>query len=92
MMTTPQVLAALDGRITFRQLDHWIRTGAISIGYGRARGSGNRRTFTPAEVAALKAFATAWEMNRTMTELLHDGSVWADCLARQRPRIVRGGL
>lgn len=91
MMTTTDALAAVDNRVTFRQVDYWIRCGWLRLA-AETKGSGNRRHWTPAEVAALAEFVNVIETHRAMTEMLADGSVWLDCLQRQRPRLVRGDL
>lgn len=91
MMTTRDALAAVDNRVTYRQVDYWLRTRRIRLA-DESHGSGNRRVWTPAEVAALAEFVNVIETHRAMTEMLGDGSVWADCLQRQRPRLVRGDL
>jgi hypothetical protein len=91
MLKTPDALRAVGNRITYRQLDYWIRTGAITIGDGRRPGSGNRRTFTPAEIRALVEFVNAYEMHSDMTRLFADGSVWESCMERQRLHVIPGG-
>lgn len=91
MMTTTDALAAVDNRVTFRQVDYWLRTRRIRLA-DESRGSGSRRAWSPAEVAALAEFVNVIETHRAMTEMLADGSVWVDCLQRQRPRLVRGDL
>jgi len=90
MLGTHAAIAATGGRITYRQLDYWIRTGAVTLG-DRERGSGRHRVFTPAEVAALVDLVDAYEMHRDMSALFRDGSLWASCLERQRLHVVPGG-
>lgn len=43
--TVHEVLSFLDGDITYRQLDYWLRKGFVWIGH-EAEGTGNRRVFT----------------------------------------------
>lgn len=50
--STRQVLALLDHRLTYRQLDYWIRRGIVVIECD-AKGSGSQRRFNDAEVRAL---------------------------------------
>lgn len=87
-MSTSEVLAALDGRITYRQLDHWIRTGRITLA-DHARGSGSHRTYTPVEVAALRDFVERSISVELQAIALADGSVWRALIAKHRPRLVR---
>lgn len=91
VMTTRAALAAVDNRVTYRQVDYWIRCGWLRLAADK-HGTGNYRVWSPAEVAALAEFVNVYETHRAMTEMLADGSVWADCLQRQRPRLVRGDL
>lgn len=91
MMTTRDALAAVDNRVTYRQVDYWIRCGWLRLAADK-HGTGNYRVWSPAEVAALAEFVNIIETHRAMSEMLADGSVWADCLQRQRPRLVRGDL
>jgi hypothetical protein len=91
MMTTHEVIAQLGGRITYRQLDYWIRTGAITIGDTRNPGSGNRRRFSPVEVAALNDFVDMYERVREASDLIADGSGWQACIAKHRPHLVPNG-
>jgi hypothetical protein len=91
MLGTHAALDAVDNRITYRQLDYWIRSRIITLADQR-HGSGHHRVFTPAEVAALVEFVNAYEMHRDMTGLFADGSVWASCLERQQLRVIPGGV
>ena len=43
--------------LTYRQIDHWIRFGAITIEDGTDHGSGNSRVFRLQEVNDLEAIA-----------------------------------
>lgn len=40
-------------RLSYRQIDYWIRTNAIDL-EGAAKGSGSKRTFTPEDVWRLE--------------------------------------
>lgn len=89
MMTTRDALAAVDNRVTYRQVDWWIRTGAITLGDGTTRGSGYHRKWTPVEVAALAEFVNVYEQQRDMASLIRDGSAWVMCLERQSLHVVK---
>lgn len=88
MMTSSEVVAALDGRITYRQLDHWLRTGRIQIADQR-HGSGYHRSFTPVEVAALTDYVALHERVSELLGLMADGSAFAGMVDQHRPHIVR---
>ena len=89
-MTTHEVMALLDGRITYRQLDYWIRTGRITLSDSPA-GSGKHRTFTPIEVAALQEYVAMHELAQTHHAFMVDGSVWLGLLASTSPHLVASG-
>jgi DNA-binding transcriptional MerR regulator len=56
--TTPLTTAevALHLRVTFRQLDYWVRSGWLPLAY-KQPGSGVRRLWSADEVAHAEAFA-----------------------------------
>jgi len=54
-LTTSQV--AEIARVTYRQLDHWVGDGLLSI-EDRSPGSGSRRRWHPADVERARVFAT----------------------------------
>lgn len=87
-MTSHEVVALLDGRISYRQLDWWIRTGRIQIDDQR-HGSGHHRTFTPVEVAALLDYVDLHERVAELLALMANGTAYAQMLTRHRPHIVR---
>jgi len=88
MMTSHGVLAAVDNRVTYRQLDYWLRTRRITLA-GTVRGSGHHREWTPVEAAAFAEFVNIYEQQRDMTRLVADGSAWVMCLERQSLHLVR---
>lgn len=79
ILTTPEVVTLFDGRITYRQVDYWIRSGRITIG-DTTRGSGSRRTFTRVEVAALIAYVDVCERHALLRAQLASGQVWRELL------------
>lgn len=78
-MTTYEVMGLLAGRITYRQLDYWIRTGRITLTEKR-HGSGAHRTFTDVEVAALLDYVGLHEHYKVCGRQMSDGTVWRDVL------------
>jgi hypothetical protein len=88
MLTTHDALEAVDNRVTYRQLDYWLRTRRITLA-DQARGSGHHRVWTPVEVAALQEFVNVYEQQRDMASLVADGSAWVMCLERQSLHLVR---
>jgi len=53
-LTTAEVAELV--RVSYRQLDHWVGAGMLSIA-DRSPGSGSIRRWTPAEVAQARVFA-----------------------------------
>jgi hypothetical protein len=49
-----EVVDACPG-VTYRQLDYWCRCGILGPDHATNLGSGKRRTFTPSDVAVVKA-------------------------------------
>jgi DNA-binding transcriptional MerR regulator len=90
VLKTGDVMEVLEGRVTYRQVDYWIRAGYIAIA-DTGRGQGNRRTFTPQEVAALLAYVDLYEHVRELDGFLRDGSAFRGLLLQQRPHLVTGG-
>lgn len=84
VLSTHEVLALLDGRATYRQIDYWIRSGRITIA-NTARGSGAYRTFTRVEVEALIAYVDVYERHTTLAAQFASGQVWRELIdpARQ---------
>lgn len=84
---TLEVLRLLGDRITYRQLDYWIRTGRVQVA-DSGEGSGTRRRFTPREVEALKRYVNL-ELNHDRAEEdLRSGRAWARILAEVAAVIV----
>lgn len=79
-LTTQDIIDMLAGRVSYRQIDHWIRVGTITAA-NRSRGSGTYRQFTRAEASAICEFVD--ELNRTTAHLdrLRSGEVFAELLA-----------
>lgn len=75
-----QVLAELDGAISYRQLDYWLRTGRLGA-IDHADGPGSRRRFLPHEVDAIKAIVTAHNVAQEMLDRITSGQAWADLMA-----------
>jgi DNA-binding transcriptional MerR regulator len=71
-----EVIALLDGQITYRMLDYWLRTGVVCIDDG-ALGSGTRRRFTETEVRALRKLVDHYSALNAELEKIRDGVTWA---------------
>ena len=64
--------------VTYRQLDYWIRQGAVTLEHQDTAtpGSGGRREFTASDVSALMKIAA---LQRTANQILRDlasGELW----------------
>jgi len=77
------LLKMLDGRITYRQLDYWIRIGAINIAHD-GNGSGNHRRFTVEETTAIAALVDLHEQTTAMLDDIRSGRAYTQLLAHQR--------
>lgn len=75
-----ELLADLDGRLTYRMIDHWIRTGAVALTYD-ARGSGSSRRVLPAEVAAIRDLVDVYERTGAELARMRSGALFAELLA-----------
>ncbi|MEP7115249.1 MAG: hypothetical protein ABI862_18445 [Ilumatobacteraceae bacterium] len=77
LRSTREAIDALDGRLSFRMLDYWLRTGVATITHD-ARGSGTRRQFTDAEVAAISDVADAQIEALAVLERVSSGELYAE--------------
>lgn len=75
-----QVLNMLEHRITYRQLDNWIRTGVITLAHP-GRGPGSRRHVTESEAAAIRDLVDIYEQLQHSLGRIRAGEVFAELLA-----------
>lgn len=78
------VIAALDGRISYRQLDYWLRTGKITIRHD-SNSQGNPRRFTQREVDAIRACLDQVDQARYVLAAFDAGRMFADAIAFGQP-------
>lgn len=84
-LTAMEVIRAFNGRLTYRMLDHWVRTGIVWC-QDPANGSGTRRRFTPSEVQAIGDIVEVrLEALETLREF-SSGQLFARRLAYQQGR------
>jgi hypothetical protein len=62
--------------VTYRMLDYWLRTGAITIDADPTPGSGKRRTFTLDEVEALVACVDRYHAAQAVIRDFGSGVLW----------------
>lgn len=67
--------------ISYRQLDYWVRTGAIETPDNCAIGSGHGRRWTPEEVRRLKAVVAQMREARQVLEAFSNGELWRQAVA-----------
>lgn len=77
-LSSAEVLARLDGRVSYRQLDYWVRTGRIRPSYREARGSGSGRRWSPSDVDALEQIAALIERHDDEAAKLATGQMWRE--------------
>jgi DNA-binding transcriptional MerR regulator len=63
--------------LTFRVLDYWLRTGVIALD-DPTPGSGMRRRYTEAEMAAIKRIIDRYQTAMAEIEAVRSGQAWAD--------------
>lgn len=73
--TTAEVLEHIPG-LTFRVLDYWLRTGAVTLEAEETPGSGGRRSFTKDEVRALRRIYRRYETARSELAAIRTGEAW----------------
>lgn len=74
------LVAASGGRLTYRQLDYWIRVGWVTIEC-EASGSGSQRVFTDAEWQAVLDVVDEYERIHAQFERVRTGQFFAERLA-----------
>lgn len=76
--TTMEVLALIPG-LSYRVLDYFLRTGAITLSVGEEMpGSGQRRLFTTAEVEALRRLMGRYSAAKDELAAIRDGRAWTE--------------
>jgi DNA-binding transcriptional MerR regulator len=76
-MRASEVLYRLDGRLTARMLDYWLRTGQITIEHPIYTGSGGRREFTDAEFRAIVRMCDERDFINNSQRRFANGELWA---------------
>ena len=76
--TTTQVLALIPG-LSYRVLDYFLRTGAVTLEVSLPTpGSGRVRLFTEDEVRALSRMMKRYHAARDELAAIRDGRVWQE--------------
>ncbi len=92
LVTTVEACAAAD--VTYRQVDQWIRLGAITP-FFRGVGSGSRHAFSPAEVERLvcigRAALAVWRLSEVGVAVATVARWW-QLLAADGPVVDRVGV
>ena len=65
------------GICTYRQIDHWCRTGKVTL-QRDASGSGTRRHITEQEAAGIVAVADAYYQMERLKKAINDGTIFAE--------------
>ena len=73
--TSTEVLKILGGKITYRQLDSWTRTGQIRLAHPY-NGPGSRRRFTTAEVIALIDLVDRYTALQQQLDEIRSGAIF----------------
>lgn len=67
--------------ISYRQLDYWVRTGAIQSPGNSGLGSGHARRWTHDDVRRLKAVVAQMREAQLILESFANGSLWRESVA-----------
>jgi DNA-binding transcriptional MerR regulator len=67
--------------ISYRQLDYWVRTGAVESPGNKGLGSGQRRHWTSEDVRRLKVVASQIREAQMILEAFSNGSLWREAVA-----------
>ncbi len=78
-----ELLAELDGRLSYRIFDHMVRVGTILLRYD-APGSGQRRLVFPDERAAIHRFVKEYERIEFEQAHLRSGNLFLELLNEAR--------
>lgn len=78
-LSSTEVIRRLQGRLTYRQLDYWVRVGRIrpSIRDGSGPGGPNQRQWSPRDVEALDSILNMMERHESEEQRLSSGELWA---------------
>lgn len=69
----------LAGRVTYRQIDYWCRTGQITLEHP-GDGPGSRRRISPAEAFAIEAVVSEVEELNLRIDRLRSGAFFKNAL------------
>lgn len=77
LLSSSEVIRLLDNRLSYRQLDYWVRTGRISPSVRDALGTGDRRVWSPADVRVLAEILEVLDRHKRELADLSTGTMWA---------------
>lgn len=77
LLSSSEVIRLLDNRLSYRQLDYWVRTGRISPSIRDALGTGDRRVWSPSDVRALAEILEILDRHKRELAELSSGTLWA---------------
>lgn len=83
LLSSTEVIRRLDGRLSYRQLDYWVRVGRISPSVAEADGTGTGRVWSAADVAALSGIMEVLDRQRQELADLRSGTMWAELHAKK---------
>lgn len=78
-----EVVKSFEGRLTYRMLDYWLRMGIASCN-NASEGSGSRRSFDAAEIAALNDIVEIRARTLETLEAFSSGELFAERLNYHR--------
>jgi hypothetical protein len=83
-MFASEIIRRLDGRLTERMLDHWLRNEQIIIDGPVLTGSGGRRRFSEAEFRAIARMVETREIINEFNRRFSNGELWTEYIKEER--------
>lgn len=77
-LSSSQVIARLGGRVSYRQLDYWCRTGRIRPQYRDANGSGFGRRWSDHDVDVLEQIVAMIDRHEDEAARIASGEMWQE--------------
>ena len=89
-ISSTEIVERLNGRITYRQLDYWVRIGRVTPSINDAYGTGDRRLWSADDLIVLDRILAMLERHEAEVARLSSGEMWDELHAEvAQPAPVR---